>query len=303
LKGKSMSLQEERPKTIGLKDLIEHNVQYGHETKRLNPKMLPFIWGQKNGIHLIDVSKTAYQLEQAAKFLESVAAQGLPIVWVGTKKAAQDIIYEVAQKLKDPYVRHRWIGGTITNFGQVKKQVTKFLHLEDVLAKSAEHTYTKKEFGVFQKNCEKLRKNVGGIRILTWPIGALVVVDVKKEHVAVKEAQRAGIPIVALVDTNCDPSEITYPIPGNDDVARAIKIIIDRLAESVERGKVAVSQQKPVQEEIVAEQMIEQLIERALGADDEDKVEAAKRKANASGRMRSPVRSKKPRDVKPQKEE
>ncbi|MGC2310511.1 MAG: 30S ribosomal protein S2 [Candidatus Babeliaceae bacterium] len=296
-----MSAPEDRVvKGIDLKTLIAHNVQYGHETKRLNPKMLPFIWGQKNGVHLIDVSKTAFQLEKAAQFLESVASQGKPVLLVGTKKAAQECIRQTAQKLGLPYVVHRWIGGTITNYSQVKKQVTKFLHFEDVLAKSSEHAYTKKELGIFQKNCEKLHKNVGGIRTLTWPIGALVIVDAKKEHVAVKEAQRQGIPIVAIVDTNCDPSGIDYVIPANDDVVRSIAILIEVLAQALGRGKAVAEQAKPAQEETGAEHMIEQLIERALGSDEEEEENKAKRKGapRAAAPRSSNTRTKiKPKEV------
>ena len=174
--------------------LIKNGVQFGHLTWRWCPKMRPYIWGQKNDIHLIDVSKTAFQLEKAGKFLESIAAEGKPILWVGTKRAAAGVVRKVAGDIQSPSITHRWVGGTITNYSQVKKSITKLLHFEDILSKMGEHTYTKKEYGVFRKIVDRLTKSVGGIRNLAWPIGAVVVFDVRKEHVAVKEAQAAGIP-------------------------------------------------------------------------------------------------------------
>ena len=226
-----------------LKELISAGVQFGHQTWRWCPKMKPYIWGAKNSVHLIDVYKTAHQLEKAAKFLESLAAQGKSVLWVGTKKAAQDIIKQVAEQSKSPYVNHRWVGGTLTNYPQVKKSVTKLLHYEDILAKAGQHNYTKKELGLIQKMLDRLSKNVGGIRKLTWPVGALVVVDVNREHVAVHEALSANVPVIALVDTNSDPSMIDYVIPANDDAPRSIAILLEYLATAVQQGqKVAYEQ-------------------------------------------------------------
>lgn len=273
---------------IDLKKLIENGVAYGHQTWRWCPKMRPYIWGQRNGIHLIDVSKTAFFLDKAAKFLESIASQGKPVLWVGTKKAAQDVVMQAAKKIDSPYVTHRWIGGTITNFDQVKKSRTKLLHLEDVLAKSDQYNYTKKEFGVFQKTVDRLEKNIGGIRKLTWPIGALVVVDVKKEHVAIKEARAAGVPIVGLVDTNSDPSVIDFVIPANDDLPRSIHVIIEYLAEATQTGK-ATAQTKQV-EEAPAEQMIEQLLEQALGTEDEDENKPRRHRSTSRSSKRVPTK-------------
>lgn len=223
---------------INLKDLIKAGVHFGHQKTRWNPKMAPFIWGHKNGVHLIDVSKTAVNLEKAANFLKSIAEQKKPILWVGTKPAAQNIIIDVAKKLEMPYISHRWVGGMLTNYPQVKKSVTKLLHFEDVLSKSSEEQiYTKKELNQLQKMSEKLKKSIGGIRQLTWPIGAIVVVDINKEETAIKEAAKSGIPVVALVDTNSDPSLVNYFIPANDDSPKSIKILIDYLAQAVEEGK------------------------------------------------------------------
>jgi len=266
---------------IDLKLLIKNGVQFGHQTWRWNPKMRPYIWGSKNDVHLIDISKTAHQLEKAAQFLESIAATGKPVLWVGTKKAAQAAITEAADLLKCPSVTHRWIGGTLTNYPQVKKSVTKLLHFEDIVARAGESHYTKKELNLFNKMAERLVKNVGGIRTLTWPVGAVVVVDARKEHVAVKEAIAAGIPVVALLDTNNDPSMIDYVIPTNDDAPRAIKVIIDYLAQAVQKGQ-AVAATRP-QDEIVVENTLEKMLEQVLNTEDDDK-KGAKRGRGPVGR-------------------
>lgn len=221
---------------IDFKDLVKAGVHFGHQKSRWCPKMAPYIWGFKNDIYLIDVVKTAHLMEQAAKFLESVAAQGKPIMWIGTKKAAQAAIQKTAGSLSMPFVTHRWVGGTLSNFSQVKKSVTKLLHYEDILAKSANSPYTKKELNVYGKIVDRLKQNVGGILGLNMPLGALVVVDVRKEQSAIREAVVMGIPVIALVDTNSDPSLVDYVIPANDDVPRSIEIIVDYLGQAVAQG-------------------------------------------------------------------
>src|ERR1700730_1550300 len=192
---------------IDFRELVKAGVHFGHQASRWVPKMSPYIWGVKNKVHLIDVSKTAYQLEKAARFLEEVAAEGKQILWVGTKKAARLVIQEIAMKLQQPYVSHRWVGGTLSNFSQVKKSVTRLLHFEDVLIKSEKYPhYTKKELNEVKKNVDRLTTIVGGIRTLSSLPAVIVVVDVNKEQSAVNEAVKMGIPVVALVDTNADPS-------------------------------------------------------------------------------------------------
>lgn len=238
---------------VDLKLLIKNGVQWGHQTPRWNPKMARFIWGTKGGVHLINVEETAKGIERAGKFLEDIAAQGKQILWVGTKSSAADAVQAAAEQVGSPYVRNRWIGGTLTNFSQVKKSVTKLLHHEDIIQKIDKYNYTKKECGVFQKIVDRLDSNVGGIRNLVWPVGALVVVDVKKEAVAIKEAKAMGVPVVALVDTNSDPSGIDYVIPGNDDVARAVKIVVDELAVAAARGAVRADKKQQKAEAVVAE--------------------------------------------------
>jgi len=223
---------------IDFRQLVKVGIHFGHQTSRWCPKMAPYIWGFKNKVHLIDVSKTAYQLEKAAQFLEKRAAKGESILWIGTKKAAQEAIYKTAIKLGQPYVNHRWIGGTLSNYSQVKKSVTKLLHYEDIVAKSEKFSYyTKKELNMFQKIINRLKRSIGGICDLTWPIGALVVVDVEKEQSAIKEAVIMGIPVVAIVDTNGDPSLVDYVVPANDDSPQAINVILSYLAQAVVKGE------------------------------------------------------------------
>lgn len=271
---------------IDLKKMAKAGVQFGHLTSRWCPEMKPVIWGQKNNIHLIDLSKTAYELERASKFLEEIASTGKSILWVGTKKAAQNAIKQTAESLQQPYVDKKWVGGTLTNYSQVKKSVTKMLHYEDIVSKSAElqdSHYTKQELSRFSTKRDRWADKVGGIRTLTWPIAAIVIVDVKKEHVAVKEAVFAGIPIVAIVDTNSSPRNINYAIPGNDDAPRSVELLVSYLSEAVHRGQV-VAAARP-QEEIVAEQTVEQLLQQAFGAEEED--ENARRRRGPRGSVGS----------------
>lgn len=221
---------------IDFRNLVKAGVHFGHQSSRWCPRMAPYIWGEKNGVHLINVAKTAVQLDKAAKFLEQVVGNGKNVLWIGTKKPAQALVQEAAKSSRMPYVTHRWIGGTLTNNSQVKKSVTKYLHLKDVISKADRLRYTKKEFSVFQKTVDRLEKNIGGILNLTLPIGALIVVDVKKEASAIKEAVYMGIPVVALVDTNCDPLNIDYVIPGNDDSPKAIKVVLEHLTQAAQKG-------------------------------------------------------------------
>ncbi len=230
---------------IDFKKLVKAGVHFGHQTSRWLPKMSPYIWGVKSNIHLIDVSKTAHQLEKSARFLQKVAGEGKQILWVGTKKAARVVIKDVATKLNMPYVNHRWVGGTLSNFAQVKKSITRLLHYEDVLEKSEKYPhYTKKELSKVKKNVDRMQNVIGGIRKLAWPIGAIVLVDVNKEHSALKEAVKVGVPVVALVDTNSDPSLVDYVIPANDDAPHSIAILLEYLQAAVEKGKQAASAKK-----------------------------------------------------------
>lgn len=238
---------------INLEKLYKAGVHFGHQKRRWCPKMAPYIWGYKNNVHLIDISKTAIQLEKAAKFLEEKVAQGSSVLWIGTKKPAQDIVKSTAVALDMPFVNHRWIGGTLSNFAQVKKSATKFLHYKDVIEKADKYPhYTKKELNVVTKAAARLEHNVGGILNLKWPVGVLVIVDVIKERSALREASAMGIPVIALVDTNADPSLVDFVIPTNDDSPRAIHVILDYLAEATKKGQDAAAQKKE-QERIARE--------------------------------------------------
>lgn len=263
---------------IDLKTLVKNGVHFGHQTSKWSPKMAPYIWGQKNNIHLIDISKTAHQLEKSAKFLESVAAKGRSILMVGTKKAAQDLVKKMALELHLPYTTERWVGGMCTNRLQVQKAIKNYQNYKDILEKADQHSYTKKELSVFQKRLDRLEKNVGGIKNLTWPIGAIVIIDVKKEHVAVKEARTMGIPIVALVDTNCDPTGIDYVIPANDDVPRSIGVLLDYLGAAIKKGQEK-AEKEHAQEVAAKEQhQVEEGINLAAISEEDEEAEGTKRK-------------------------
>ncbi len=235
---------------IDFRELVKAGVHFGHQKSRRFPKMAPYIWGEKNRVSIINVAQTAKHLQKAADFLKDVAAKNQTIMWIGTKKPAQLVVQDIATKLESPYVNHRWVGGTLSNASQVKKSVTKMLHFEDILARSEKYpNYTKKELNVIQKNVNRLDKSVGGIRKLTWPLGAIVMVDVEKESSALKEAVATGIPVVAIVDTNCDPSMVDFVIPANDDSERSIRFILENLAAAVAQGKEAGAKFKKEQEE------------------------------------------------------
>lgn len=234
---------QERLFMINFRELVKKGVHFGHQTSRWCPKMRPYIWGVHNKTHLFDVSKTAYLAEKAKAYLEQLSAEGKTFLWVGTKKAAQAPIQTLANEFNMPYVIQRWVGGTLSNFSQVKKSVTKLLHLEDVLAKTSKSNshYTKKELNNLQKVVARLEKSVGGLRKLSWPVAAVIVVDVTKEVAAIKEAKKMNIPVIGLVDSNGDPSLIDFVIPGNDDATQSIAVILDCLAEGVRAGKLKAS--------------------------------------------------------------
>jgi len=229
--------------SIDLKEMLKAGVHFGHKTSRWSPKMRPFIWGAKNKVHLIDVSKSAFLLERAGNFLKDVSSTGGSVLFIGTKKAAQDIVARVAKSLNMPYVINRWVGGTLSNYDQVKKAITRYLHLKDVVQKSTTH-YKKKEIVMINKEIARLDKNIGGIINLDYPPAAIVIVDAKKEHSAVKEASRLGLPIIAMVDTNTDPEGVSFVIPSNDDSPKAIAFILEYLEGSVKAGRAAFTEQK-----------------------------------------------------------
>ncbi len=219
-----------------IKDMLGAGVHFGHKTSRWSPKMRPYVWGSNNKVHLIDVSKTAFLLGHAGDFLKRTAMQGGLFLWVGTKRPAQDVMKKAAESLNMPYVVNRWVGGTLSNYNQVKKAVTRLLHLRDVLDKPSAH-YKKKEMVMIQKEVARLEKNVGGIIELQYPPAAVIVVDAKREYSAVKEASLLGVPIIGLVDTNTDPDGVNYVIPGNDDSPKSIAYIVNYLETCAREGR------------------------------------------------------------------
>jgi len=222
---------------ITMKELLEAGVHFGHQVHRWNPKMKPYIFGARNGIHIIDLQKTVQLIEEAYKFIRSTVAEGKKVLFVGTKKQAQEAVREEAIRCGMFYVVNRWLGGTLTNFQTIRRSIEKFKQLERLEESEAFQKLPKKEFMRLIKKREKMRKNYEGIKEMDQLPGALFVVDPKREEIAVKEANKLGIPVVAIVDTNCDPDPIDYVIPGNDDAIRAIKLLSSKIADAVLEGK------------------------------------------------------------------
>ena len=220
-----------------MKSLLEAGVHFGHETKRWNPKMKRYIFGEKNKVYIIDLEKTQDALLKACEFLRKTAAEGGNILFVGTKKQAQEIIKEEAMRCHMFYVNQRWLGGMFTNFQTIKKSIKRMEDLERMKGDGTFNKISKKEVSQLNKEAFKLNKNLEGIRAIGKPPKAMFIIDSKKEDIAVKEAIKIGIPIVALVDTNCDPDIISYPIPGNDDAIRSIKLITGLVADSILKGR------------------------------------------------------------------
>jgi len=221
---------------ISMKELLEAGVHFGHQTKRWNPKMKPFIFGARNGIHIIDLQKTVKLFKVAYDFVVNVVADGYSVLFVGTKKQAQDAILEESTRCGMPYVVNRWLGGTLTNFTTIKASIRRLKDLEELKNSGGFAKYSKKEALQLEKKLQKLQKQLGGIKLMEERPGALYVVDPKKERIAVLEARKLGIPVIAITDTNCDPDEIDYPIPGNDDAIRAIKLITSKIADACIEG-------------------------------------------------------------------
>jgi small subunit ribosomal protein S2 len=222
---------------ITMKELLEAGVHFGHQTKRWNPKMKPYIFGARNGIYILDLQQTVKLLEVAYEFIRDTVAKGEKILFVGTKKQAQESIYEEAVRCGMLYVNHRWLGGTLTNFQTIQKSIDKLKELERLEEHAGFQGLPKKEVLQLQKRGAKLGKYLGGIKDMDRFPGALFVVDPKRERIAVSEAQKLGITTVAIVDTNCDPDEIDYVIPGNDDAIRAIRLFASKIADAVIEGK------------------------------------------------------------------
>ena len=220
-----------------IKKLLEAGVHFGHQSRRWNPKMKKFIFGERGGIYIIDLEKTADRLNAARDYIRDVAAKGGVILFVGTKKQASDVIAEEAARCEMPYVKYRWMGGLLTNLETVKKSIRKLNDIEKMESSGITARLTKKEKSLLMKEKDRLLRDLGGIREMRELPKAVFIVDPKREDIAVKEANKLNIPIVALVDTNCDPDVVTYPIPGNDDALKSIKFIVGLISESVVEGR------------------------------------------------------------------
>jgi small subunit ribosomal protein S2 len=220
-----------------MKELLEAGVHFGHQTKRWNPKMKEFIFGQRNGIYIIDLQKTIKLFKEALQFIRTAAEEGQELLFVGTKKQAQDIIRDTALKCEASYVNQRWLGGLLTNFSVVRGSIDKLVELEEMREDGRWDLMSKKDQSKQEKVYRKLSKNLGGIKTMKRLPGALFVIDSSKEEIAILEAQKMKIPIIAVVDTNGDPENITYAIPGNDDAVRAIELFSSKVAEAVVEGK------------------------------------------------------------------
>ena len=235
---------------VSMKQLLEAGVHFGHQTRRWNPKMSKYIFTERNGIYIIDLQKTVKKADEAYAFMRSVAEEGKSVLFVGTKKQAQEAIKDEALKADMYFVNERWLGGMLTNFQTIQKRIARLKELETMEQDGTFDVLSKKEVLSLSKEMEKLEKYLGGIKDMKKLPGALFIVDPRKERIAVAEAHKLHIPIVAIIDTNCDPDEIDYPIPGNDDAIRAVKLITGRMADAVIEGR----QGQSTEAEAVAEE-------------------------------------------------
>ena len=222
---------------ISMKQLLEAGVHFGHQTRRWNPKMAQYIFTERNGIYIIDLQKTVRKIDEAYMFVRDIALEGKSVLFVGTKKQAQESIESEAKRCGMYYVNNRWLGGTLTNFRTIKTRIARLNAIDQMEANGQFEVLPKKEVIKLCGEREKLEKNLGGIREMKGLPGALFIVDPRKEHIAVAEARALNIPIVAIVDTNCAPEEIDYVIPGNDDAIRAVKLIAGKMADAILEGK------------------------------------------------------------------
>ena len=223
--------------SIGVKELLESGVHFGHQTKRWNPKMKPFIFDARNGIHIIDLSKTLTQFETACDFLTKVVTKGGQVLFVGTKKQAQEAVKEAAKSCGQHHVTERWLGGTLTNYNTVRRSIARMKEIEKMEADGSINNYVKQEQSVIRRELARLIKHFDGIRGMDKFPAAMFVVDIKREHNAIAEARRLKIPIVALVDTNCDPDLVDYPVAGNDDAIRSVRLVLQTVVQTIVQAR------------------------------------------------------------------
>jgi small subunit ribosomal protein S2 len=237
--------------TVTMKELLEAGVHFGHQTKRWNPKMQKYIFGERNGIYIIDLQKTLKKFREAYAFVRELAAGGGTVLFVGTKKQAQETVFDEASRCGMFYVNQRWLGGTLTNFATINRSIARLKRLDEMQETGEYERLPKKEVLGLERERQKLERALVGIKGMERVPAAVFIIDPKKERIAVAEAQRLTIPIVAIVDTNCDPTGIDYPIPGNDDAIRAVRLITSRLADAILEGRGTLAKEEP--EEVAAE--------------------------------------------------
>ena len=248
---------------VAMKQLLEAGVHFGHQTRRWDPKMAEYIFQARNGIHIIDLQKTSKKLDEAYSFLKEQAEEGKTILFVGTKKQAQDCVKEAAEKCGMYYVNQRWLGGTLTNFGTIRTRIARLKDLERMQEDGTFDVLPKKEVILLKKEMEKLEKNLGGIKDMEELPGVMFIVDPKKERIGILEAKKLGIPVIGLIDTNCNPEDVDYAIPGNDDAIRAVGLIADCMANAViegRQGEAMDTMQEEVAEETVETESIEEVV-------------------------------------------
>ncbi|MBQ3416428.1 MAG: 30S ribosomal protein S2 [Ruminococcus sp.] len=242
---------------VSMKQLLEAGVHFGHQTRRWNPKMAPYIFTERNGIYIIDLQKTVVKLEEAYNFVKEISMEGKSVLFVGTKKQAMESVKEEAERAGAYYVNARWLGGMLTNFTTIRRRIARLKQLRTMEEDGTFDLLPKKEVIKLNLEIEKLEKFLGGIKEMTEMPGALFIVDPRKEKIAVAEAKKLGIPIVAIVDTNCDPDDVDYIIPGNDDAIRAVKLISGAMANAIIEGKEgqmgAAAVEEPAEEDVVEE--------------------------------------------------
>ena len=248
---------------VAMKQLLEAGVHFGHQTRRWDPKMAEYIFQARNGIHIIDLQKTSKKLDEAYSFLKEQAEEGKTILFVGTKKQAQDCVKEAAEKCGMYYVNQRWLGGTLTNFGTIRTRIARLKDLERMQEDGTFDVLPKKEVILLKKEMEKLEKNLGGIKDMEELPGVMFIVDPKKERIGILEAKKLGIPVIGLIDTNCNPEDVDYAIPGNDDAIRAVGLIADCMSNAViegRQGEAMDTMQEEVAEETVEPESIEEVV-------------------------------------------
>ena len=248
---------------VAMKQLLEAGVHFGHQTRRWDPKMAEYIFQARNGIHIIDLQKTSKKLDEAYSFLKEQAEEGKTILFVGTKKQAQDCVKEAAEKCGMYYVNQRWLGGTLTNFGTIRTRIARLKDLERMQEDGTFDVLPKKEVILLKKEMEKLEKNLGGIKDMEELPGVMFIVDPKKERIGILEAKKLGIPVIGLIDTNCNPEDVDYAIPGNDDAIRAVGLIADCMANAViegRQGEAMDTMQEEVAEETAEPESIEEVV-------------------------------------------